>query len=62
MKLEDGAKLHLNDILYVPDLKKNLLSISCLEDKGDRISFIDGKVFVWGKDYSIEKERVIGIR
>ena len=28
-KLENGVKLHLNNILYVPGLKKNLLSISC---------------------------------
>lgn len=29
LKLENGAKLHLNNILYVPGLKKTLLSISC---------------------------------
>ena len=62
MKLENGAKLHLNNILYVPGLKKNLLSISCLEDKGDRVAFIDGKVLVWGKDSSIDKAMVIGVR
>ena len=49
LKLENGAKLHLNNILYVPGLKKNLLSISCLEDKGDRVAFVDGKVMVWEK-------------
>ena len=32
LKLENGAKLHLNNILYVAGLKKNLLSISCLEE------------------------------
>lgn len=32
LKLESGAKLHLNNIPYVPGLKNNLLSISCLED------------------------------
>lgn len=46
LKLENGAKLHLNNILYVSVLKKNLLSISCLEDKGDRVAFVDGKFFV----------------
>jgi len=33
LKLENGAKLCLNNILYVLGLKKNLLSISFLEDK-----------------------------
>lgn len=47
LKSENGAKLHLNNILYVPSLKKNLPSISCLEDKGDRVAFVDGKVLVW---------------
>ena len=46
LKMENGAKFHLNTILYVPGLKKNLLSISCLEDKGDRVSFVDEKVLV----------------
>lgn len=46
LKLENGAKLHLNNILYVPSLRNNLLSICCLEDKGDRVFFVDGKVLV----------------
>ena len=61
LKLENGAKLHLNNILYVPGLRKNFLSISCLEDKGDRVAFVDGKVLVWGKDSSVNKARVIGV-
>ena len=61
LKLDNGAKLHRNNILYFPGLKKNLLSISCLEDKGDRVAFVDGKVLAWGKDSSIDKARVIGI-
>jgi len=48
LKLENGGKLHLNDVHYVPSLKKNLLYIPCLEDKGDRIAFLDRKVLVWG--------------
>jgi hypothetical protein len=45
IKMESGNNVHLNNVLYVPGLKKNLVSISCLEDKGDRIAFVDGKVF-----------------
>jgi len=49
LKLENGTKLHLNNILYIPGLKKNLLSIYFLEDKGDRVSFVHGKVLFRGK-------------
>lgn len=44
-KLERGENIHLHNILYVQNLKNNLLSISYLEDKGDRVSFVYGKVF-----------------
>ena len=43
IKTESGNNVHLSNVLYVPRLKKNLVSISCLEDKGDRIAFVDGK-------------------
>lgn len=44
IKLEDGSNIHLNNILVVLGLHKKLLSISSLEDKRDRLAFIDGKV------------------
>ena len=53
---------YTKNILYVLSLKKKLLSISFLEDKGDKIAFFDGKVLVWGKGSSINEARVIGIR
>jgi len=58
LKLESGAKIHLNNILYVLGFKKNLISISCLEDKWYRVAFVDGKVLVWGKHSSIDKAKV----
>jgi hypothetical protein len=60
IKLESGNYVHLRNVLYVPSLEKNLVSISCLEDKGNRIAFIDEKVLSWHKDSSIEDARVIG--
>jgi hypothetical protein len=41
IKLESGNHVHLSNVLYVPGLEKNLVSISCLEDKGNIIAFID---------------------
>ena len=62
VKLKTGNNVHLSNVLYVPSLEKNLVSISCLEDKGNRIAFVDGKVLSWHKDSNIENARVIGIR
>ena len=41
-------------------LKKNLLSISTLDKKGYRVTFIYGKVLMWPKIKSIEDVVVIG--
>jgi hypothetical protein len=60
--LESGNNVHLSNVLYLPDLEKNLVSISCLEDKGNRIAFVDGEVLSSSRDSSIENARVIGTR
>jgi hypothetical protein len=39
----------MKDVLYVPGLTKNLLSISALENKGFKVSFIDEEVLMWAK-------------
>ena len=41
-----GAPLTLTDVKYVPGLKKNLVSIAMLEDKGYDVVFSHGKVFL----------------
>jgi hypothetical protein len=40
--------------------EKNLLSISSLDKKGFRVSFIDGEVLMWPKGKTIEDAIVIG--
>eukprot|EP00253_Pinus_taeda_P005119 PITA_05119 len=50
LKLNQGNTIHLQDVLYVPDLKKNLVSISAMENKGYKVAFSDGKVRVWKKN------------
>jgi hypothetical protein len=62
VKLESGNHVHLSNVLYVLGLEKNLVSISCLEDKGNIIAFMDGNVLSWHKNSSIEDARVIGRR
>ena len=62
VKLKIGNNVHLSNVLYINGLEKNLVSISCLEDKGNRIAFVDGKVLSWPRDSNIENARVIGTR
>ena len=47
LQLNQGNIIHLQEVLYVPDLKKRLISISVMEEKGFNVAFIDGKVHVW---------------
>eukprot|EP00253_Pinus_taeda_P001802 PITA_01802 len=46
LHLNYGQTIHLQEVLYVPDLKKNLVSISVMEDQGFKVEFIDGKVSI----------------
>ena len=46
LKLESGWTLHLEEVLLVPSLKKNLLSIGVLKDKGYTAAFTWGKAFM----------------
>jgi len=43
---EHGARITLIDVKYVPRLRKNLVSITMLEDKGYDVVFSKGKVFL----------------
>jgi hypothetical protein len=62
IKLKTGNNVHLSNVLYVPSLEKNRVSISFLVDKGNIIDFVDGKVLSWPRDSSIENARVIETR
>ena len=46
-KLNSRNSMKMKDILYIPGLTKNLLSILDLEKKGFRVAFIDGEVLMW---------------
>lgn len=60
LNLDSRISLHLNDILFVPGIKRNLISISTLEDKGYQVAFSKGRVLSWPKKSSFKFARVIG--
>jgi hypothetical protein len=49
----------LREVLYVPDLKKNLVSISAIEERGYEV-FRDGQVLLFPKGSNITSTKVIG--
>ena len=50
----------MKEVLFVPGLKKKLLSISTLDAKGMRLASIDGQVIMWPKGKTIDDVVVIG--
>jgi hypothetical protein len=60
-KLNSGKLMKMKEVLYVPGLKKNLLSISALDKKGFRVAFIDGQVLMWPRGKTLDDAVVIGV-
>jgi len=54
--------MKMKDVLYVLGLKKNLLSILALDEKGFMVAFIDGEVIMWPRGRSIDDNIVIGVQ
>ena len=54
---ESGKPLIFPDVLYVPGLTKNLISVSTLEDKGYQVKFCDHRVYIRpnGSDRSLDR-------
>jgi hypothetical protein len=61
-RLEYGARLHIDEVLYVPELKKNLLLVATLEDKGYWVIFKDMKALLWAKGSHFITTEAIGTR
>ena len=58
-KLDSRKSLKMKDLLYVPRLNKNILSISALDVKGMRFAFVDGQVLYFPKGKIIDDATMI---
>ena len=58
--LDSGKSMKMEDVLFVPGLKKNILSIYALDAKGIRVTFVDGQVLMWPKGKTIDDAVVMG--
>ena len=59
---ESMQPMYLRDVLYVPGLKKNLVSISMIEDRGFSVYVLNGKVHIFPKSASPSNSWAIGVR
>ena len=57
---EHVAPLTLNNVMHVPRLTKNLVSISMIEDRGYVVIFLKGKVFL--RHIAMGQVKKIGIQ
>jgi hypothetical protein len=60
--IESGCSFEAKDMLYVPGLRKNFLSISVMKDKGFVVTFKKGKVLIHPKGDSLDTIMRIGVR
>ena len=54
--------LEMKDVLYIAGLKKNLLSISQMEDEGMTVTFVGGRVLIYPRGAIFDSAKVIGVR
>jgi hypothetical protein len=57
---ESLSPLTLAEVLYVLGLKKNLVLVSTIEEKGYEVLFRDGQVLLFPRGSSITSAKVIG--
>jgi hypothetical protein len=61
-QLDSDIPLQLSEVLYVPGMKRNLVFVYALENKGYKVTFFKGKVLAWHKNSRMDSTRVIGVR
>ena len=62
LQIDLGNHILIKYILFVHNVKKNLLSIFSLYDKGFRVACVDGRFLIWPKKSSIDKATMIGVQ
>jgi hypothetical protein len=59
--LESGDSLDSHDVIYVPGLKINFISVSAMEERGFDVTFQSGKVLIRPKKVISNDAIVIGV-
>jgi hypothetical protein len=61
-QFHSGNIFHIDEILFVPGLKKNLISVPVLESKGYTVAFSKGKALLWSSNDDSSTAITIGTR
>jgi len=61
-QLQSDNIFHIDEIIYVLGLKKNLISVAVLESKGYSIVFTKGKALMWSSNEDMSTAMTIGTR
>ena len=59
---EDLPPISFTDVLFVPGMKKNLISVSTLQDRGFEVLFIGSEVLIYPRGASMDLAQRIGVR
>ena len=51
----------LNNVLYVPTVRRNLISVPVLDEKGFEVKMKSGRVFIKKSDISVSSVKVDGM-
>jgi hypothetical protein len=60
--MELGGVLRVKNVIWVPELKRSVLSVSTIEKKGFDVAFQDGKKQIRPKGSSSDEEVSFGFR
>jgi hypothetical protein len=61
-QVDSDIHLQLSEVLYVPGMKRDLVYVSSLEDKGCNVTLSEGKFLAWHKNSHMDSSRVIGVQ
>jgi hypothetical protein len=61
-QMESGGTMRVHYVLWVPELKRSVISISMIEKKGFDVAFQDGKALIMPIGSSSDKAIVFGVR
>jgi hypothetical protein len=59
-RFHSGNIFHIDEIIYVPGLKKNLISVLVLESKYYSVAFSKGKALLWSSNEDLSTAITIG--
>jgi len=62
LQLDYCTPLDLSDVLFLPRMTRNLLSILALANKGYKVPFSDRKVLARNKNSSVDSAWVFGVQ